>query len=202
MAATCTAQRELVVLGFSAVAAEAWEQLIEQGGTRPNRSQLKSLAEIDAMLQPAEMPLAFVFGQSKNASGKDTIGALVLTSERIIYRGRLMGQHGTSSYRLDQVDSVSSTSGMLLGSVDVSVAGAAFRLDKANKVDAAAFAQRARECVDTYQQRPATMPPPVPVPAPSPSLIADELRKLAELRDAGVLTDEEFEYAKARLLGR
>jgi hypothetical protein len=32
-------------------------------------------------------------------------------------------------------------------------------------------------------------------------LIADELKKLAELRDAGVLTDDEFASQKARLLG-
>jgi hypothetical protein len=35
---------------------------------------------------------------------------------------------------------------------------------------------------------------------PSPSLIADELRKLAELRAEGVLTDDEFAAQKARLL--
>ncbi len=96
---------------------EHWQRLIQQSNTRPNRSQLKSLAEIDDMLRAGEGPTALVFGQSKNASGKDTIDALVLTTQRILYRGRLMGQQGTSSFRLDQVDSVSSTSGLLLGSV-------------------------------------------------------------------------------------
>ncbi len=37
-----------------------------------------------------------------------------------------------------------------------------------------------------------------PQPAPSP---ADELSKLAELKDRGVLSDEEFERAKAKALG-
>ena len=32
--------------------------------------------------------------------------------------------------------------------------------------------------------------------------VSEQLRKLAELRDAGVLTDEEFETKKAQLLGR
>jgi hypothetical protein len=32
--------------------------------------------------------------------------------------------------------------------------------------------------------------------------IADELVKLASLRDSGVLSDDEFELAKGRLLGR
>lgn len=34
-----------------------------------------------------------------------------------------------------------------------------------------------------------------------PALIADELIKLAQLRDAGVLTPAEFDAQKARLLG-
>jgi hypothetical protein len=32
--------------------------------------------------------------------------------------------------------------------------------------------------------------------------VSEQLRKLGELRDAGVLTDEEFETKKAQLLGR
>lgn len=45
-----------------------------------------------------------------------------------------------------------------------------------------------------------------PAPAPAPPqldgrLIADELIKLAGLRDAGILSDVEFTFQKARLLG-
>jgi Short C-terminal domain len=47
-------------------------------------------------------------------------------------------------------------------------------------------------------------PPPAPAAAPAasaPALVADELAKLVQLRDAGALTDEEFAAQKARLLG-
>lgn len=43
----------------------------------------------------------------------------------------------------------------------------------------------------------AGVPPPASPPTTS---VADELKKLAELRDAGVLSPEEFEVQKARLL--
>ncbi|KAB2584139.1 hypothetical protein BS297_17095 [Rhodococcus erythropolis] len=36
----------------------------------------------------------------------------------------------------------------------------------------------------------------------SSDLIADELRKLAELRKEGILTDPEFQEQKAKLLAR
>jgi hypothetical protein len=48
-----------------------------------------------------------------------------------------------------------------------------------------------------------TPAPPVPAPpAPVPASAADELLKLAELRDRGVLSDEEFQAEKQRVLGR
>ena len=47
--------------------------------------------------------------------------------------------------------------------------------------------------------------PPVPLPAPAARPSVDELHaqlmKLGELRQAGLLTDEEFTQQKARLLG-
>jgi Short C-terminal domain len=46
-------------------------------------------------------------------------------------------------------------------------------------------------------------PPPAPAPAaaPAPSPMIGELNQLAELHQQGVLTDEEFTAAKAKLFG-
>jgi len=51
---------------------------------------------------------------------------------------------------------------------------------------------------------PTSSPGPVPSPSSSPSSpsVADELAKLADLRDRGVLSPSEFEQQKALLLGR
>jgi hypothetical protein len=61
----------------------------------------------------------------------------------------------------------------------------------------------------TRSEDPAVMPEPRDARSDEPSdgagvgptSVADELRKLVELRDEGVLTDEEFAVQKARLLG-
>lgn len=47
----------------------------------------------------------------------------------------------------------------------------------------------------------AAAPPPPPAAAAEPVDLADQLKKLAELRDQGILTDEEFAAQKAKLLG-
>jgi hypothetical protein len=60
-----------------------------------------------------------------------------------------------------------------------------------------------------YEQQPqyAAPPPQQPAPAPPPAPAAGgadmsaELERLATLRNQGVLTDEEFAAAKAKLLG-
>lgn len=50
------------------------------------------------------------------------------------------------------------------------------------------------------QRRP-EVPKPPPVTTAPPVMVADELGKLAKLRDAGVLTNEEFDAQKSLLLG-
>ncbi len=56
-----------------------------------------------------------------------------------------------------------------------------------------------------YEQA-APPPPPAPVPPPSPgsaggSALTGEIERLSDLRRQGMLTDEEFAAAKAKLLG-
>jgi hypothetical protein len=48
-------------------------------------------------------------------------------------------------------------------------------------------------------QPPAPPAPPAAPAAPQPDLV-DQLRRLGELRDAGILTEEEFAAQKAKLL--
>jgi Short C-terminal domain len=44
-------------------------------------------------------------------------------------------------------------------------------------------------------------PPPQAAPAPAPADPVEQLKELSELRDKGVLTDEEFAAQKAKILG-
>jgi hypothetical protein len=49
-----------------------------------------------------------------------------------------------------------------------------------------------------YQQAP---PPPAPAPAASQESVIDQLQKLGDLKQQGILTDAEFAAEKAKLLG-
>jgi hypothetical protein len=57
----------------------------------------------------------------------------------------------------------------------------------------------------TYQQETAyaqAPPPPPPPPPPSQTDTLNQLKQLAELKQAGILTDAEFEQQKAKILAQ
>ena len=55
--------------------------------------------------------------------------------------------------------------------------------------------------LEAQQAPPAPAPPPAAAPAAAPSPMIDQLNQLAALHTQGVLSDEEFAAAKAKLLG-
>jgi hypothetical protein len=56
-----------------------------------------------------------------------------------------------------------------------------------------------RNSNDAPQEEYEAAPPPAPAPAPDSD--ADQLQQLAQMHASGVLTDEEFAAAKAKILG-
>lgn len=59
-----------------------------------------------------------------------------------------------------------------------------------------------QNAMEAQQAQAAPAPPPAPAPAPAGGVdITGELTKLAAMRDNGILTDEEFATAKAKVLG-
>ncbi len=70
----------------------------------------------------------------------------------------------------------------------------------AKKQQQAAYEQQAAYDQQAAQQQAAQQQAAQQRPEPSPDDLYSQLQKLAELRDAGVLTESEFAAAKAKLL--
>lgn len=64
---------------------------------------------------------------------------------------------------------------------------------------ASRYDQQAEE--QQYQAAPAQAPPPAPAPAPPQDESIAKLQELAQLHSQGVLSDDEFTAAKAKILG-
>ena len=70
--------------------------------------------------------------------------------------------------------------------------------------DANIYAQREQAYQQDMQQQAPPPPPPAPAPAPvaaAEETPADQIARLGELKAQGLLTDEEFAAAKAKVLG-
>jgi hypothetical protein len=132
--------------------------------------------------------------------GKGT-GLVVLTDWRLLFvQDGLMSQT-TEDFPLDKVSSVQWSSGMFLGNIMIFASGNKSEIQSVNKEDG-------KEIVDKIRHRLAAPGEPTGSPsAPTSQASAvpdpiEQLRRLGELRDAGVVTPEEFEAKKADLLGR
>jgi Short C-terminal domain len=78
---------------------------------------------------------------------------------------------------------------------------------RARSQDAEADQEARLEQVEAQQAQQAAPPPPAPAPPPPPAppaaaapTLADQIKQLSALKDAGALTDEEFDAAKQKLL--
>lgn len=134
----------------------------------------------------------------KIASGTrdGSAGIAVVTDRRFLFLDtKLLWGDSREELPLTSVASVSTETSIWFGTLTVhSTAGQTLVVDSVNDDVLGEFAAVLRS-----EAAAARTPPPAPVAAPD---VLDQLRKLGELRDAGVLTEEEFAAKKATLLDR
>ena len=172
--------------------AAAWNKVSNKMG---KKRDIKKLPEY---LNGDETVLAMAGGMIASNNG-----LLVATDRRALFVSEGMINHCFEDFPYDRITTVTSSRGMLMGKIVLHTAGAARVVEQVAKGEAEAVAAVIRERVaSATQQRAAAPPAQSAMPSSSPVGLASELRELALLRDEGVLTAEEFEMQKAKLLGR
>jgi hypothetical protein len=101
---------------------------------------------------------------------------------------------GMEAWRYDRITAVSATkAGAIYSNVNIVGPGATLQFRTAH-VLASHLRSVIQEGIDSAQLHQHAAPPQI-------SSDADEIRKLAELRDSGILTEDEFSAKKAQILG-
>lgn len=122
-------------------------------------------------------------------------GLIVLTDRRLLFVQDGMMSKRSEDFPLDKVSSVQWGSGLLLGAVTIFASGNKTEIKNVNKDDG-------KEIVDLVRARlSAPKPPATATSAGQPDIIG-QIKQLGELKDAGVLSEEEFEAKKGELLRR
>ena len=155
----------------------------------------RELRKLPSILGEGEQALNLARGEY---DGKE--GLLAVTDRRVIFLEEGMIRHRLEDFPYDKISSVQTKTGMRSGELTIFVGG-----NKATVKDVHPK-QRAPEIGDYVRQRVASGPAPTPAAEaaqpPAAESPMDQLKKLADLRDAGVVSEEEFEAKKADLLSR
>ncbi|MFC9325390.1 SHOCT domain-containing protein [Kitasatospora sp. NPDC057015] len=178
-----------------------WTDLIDvafdAAGNGEDRGRAAAVRTVEATIAPGERPVAATAARHPDHFRK---GALVLTTHRLLF---LKDGKPPLPVPLEAVTEVTVTRTRLNGEVLKVVAlTGAHRFEDVTKAEP--FAERLRESARAAREgataAPAATGPATGSPATGADLL-DQLERLAALRTAGALTEEEFTRAKQRLIG-
>ncbi len=121
-------------------------------------------------------------------------GILVSTNRRLVFvdKGLLYGLK-VEDFPLDKITTIQYETGLLLGEIKIHTSGNIAKIDNVEKANARAFAEFVRNKLSQPKETTA------PIINNQPD-VYDQLEKLAKLKEQGILTQEEFDTQKKKLL--
>jgi hypothetical protein len=150
----------------------------------------KSLSAASEALRDDEHVLAATTARRKLGKAEDN-GALVVTDQRLLFVHARAFAAATEEIPLTNISGLTDRKGLGFGHIVVTGAGGI--TPHFSQISKSRIAP-VMDAIRGHLARPSA-------PEQQRSMsVADELRKLAELRDAGILTDNEFTAKKAQLL--
>ena len=148
----------------------------------------KEIRALPAILSEDEHIKALTSGMVNNATW-----LAVCTDRRLIFLNRSMFI-GTQQVQmpLDRVQSIDHEFGLFFGSISIFDGVNVFKMGMINKSSILPFAKMTQEMMYKMHQPKSA--------APAANDVASQLAKLAELKEKGYLTEEEFQSQKKKLL--
>lgn len=125
-------------------------------------------------------------------------GLVILTGQRLFFFEKSWGAQTVEEFPIKSISSVSVDAKRRGEKLKIHASGNVAEIENMGHGQGDELARQVRKLVEGQSAAPA---PTAPV-AQAPSDPIEQLKRLAELRDAGVLTDEEFNAKKAELLGQ
>lgn len=126
-------------------------------------------------------------------------GVAVATSKRVLFVDKgVMGNTEVSEMPYRSIEAITYSTGAFFAGIQITGRGiASFRIeDIADKDSVKPFVDCVRGHLEAAHAPQAAAPQPA-----APTSVADEIEKLASLKDRGILTQEEFDAKKRQLLG-
>lgn len=155
-------------------------------------SKIFGMAEakkLGTILTPTEHVVSIAIGLYEK-----TIGALVLTTERLVFFDQQYKAQDIQEFALDAIQSLGVSKRRTGETINIAISGRTAEITNVRHGEGDALVAAFREVRD-MRRAPA-------VQVPAQSTIADQIRQLADLHQTGILTDDEFAAKKTELLDR
>lgn len=157
-------------------------------------SNLKAVA---SHLDEGESIVASCFGAYETKiMGQDSVrnGVFLATEKRVVFFAKKLMGYDLESFPLSKVSAIEMSKGLMGKSIALKMSGNDAKIKWINKGDPEALVNFVREHMGEQSAAPVAAPPAHDIPS--------QIQKLAGLRDAGILTEEEFTTKKAELLAK
>lgn len=159
-------------------------------------SNLNALQE---HLDDGESVIASCYGAYEaKVLGSDSVrnGVFVVTHKRMIFFGKKMFGYDLESFPLAKVSAIEMSKGLLRKSITMKMSGNEAKMKWISDGHPEELVNYVREHMGEISGSPS------PSAGPATDDIPGQIQKLADLRDAGILTEEEFASKKKELLAK
>jgi hypothetical protein len=158
----------------------------------------KELRHLPEVLADGEQILAFTSGLMEGNTW-----LITLTDRRLIFldKGMIYGLKQVS-IDLDKVNAIGGNTRLIFGSITVEDGARARVIDNVMKRCVVPFTNKARDAIEKRKRpsAPPALPPGMPQQATPQDDLVSKLERLLVLKEKGLLTQDEMEHQKARLL--
>lgn len=174
---------------------EVKRQIVASGGDlRFAKREIRALPDV---LLDDEQILCAVNGIVSSASMGAGIGMLVASSTRVFFlNAKMFGRSDLTEFSYAQISAINYSRKLTTSAIRIETASAVVKVGSVTKAMAPKFCDTVREKIGVDRLPSAE----IPDQQDEQPAMFEQLEKLADLRDRGILSDTEFEEQKARLL--
>ena len=157
-----------------------------------------NLKAVEAHLDQGEKIIASCYGAYETkVMGQDGVrnGVFLATEKRVVFFAKKLMGYDMESFPLSKVSAIEMSKGLMGKSINMKMSGNDAKLKWVNKGDPEGVVSYVREHMGETSTRQSA-------PQAAADDIPAQIQKLASLKDAGILTEEEFATKKAELLAK
>ncbi|RYY60388.1 MAG: hypothetical protein EOO05_10105 [Chitinophagaceae bacterium] len=181
---------------------ETIDVFLNEIGFKPNMTKAE-VKQLPSLLSPNEKLLGVLEGNLKKIHNRDIggYGLAILTDKRVLfYRKSIIGTVTSEEIPVSKISSVSFRKGVMFASLAVITSGNEALMEDCNKEQAKRFSEKIQGIISDLGAAPTVTAAAATAVNTAAANPMEQLEKLFDLKQKGILTEDEYSRQKAKLL--